>query len=302
MTVFLVVASLFLIWIQLAEYLGGIEHHYFSVNKQLSKELQVNLDITVLMQCSDISIGVLDESSDRLMVNELVELHGSDMDFSGRKLDSKNVEYETLHGVLKKGRRAGHQRKTIVPNGPACRIFGSIPVNRVRGNLFITGATDMYGRRNPNINNFTHQIDELSFGEYYPKLVNPLDGVNAIIDGHLTAYQYFLSIVPTTYKRTSSGRVVNTNQYSVTERAGETGDSFKIPPGLYFQYDIEPISLTIIESRMPFSQFMIRTINIVGGIIVCTSWLFKLFQAIFSKSFNSTNSYGYLDKSSNEDE
>lgn len=43
--------------------------------------------------------------------------------------------------------------------------------------------------------NFTHIIDEFSFGEYYPKLINPLDGIVSYASSRKWPqlfYQFFL--------------------------------------------------------------------------------------------------------------
>lgn len=157
--------------------------------------------------------------------------------------------------------------------------------------------------------NFTHIIDEFSFGEYYPKLINPLDGIVSYASSRkwpqlfyqfffiffysreLTnlskiiatmAFQYFISIVPTTYKSSTTGRTIVTNQYAVNEllqdRAGKVH-----PPGLFFKYDIEPVALLITDTRLPFMQFLVRLVNIVGGIIFCTSLAYRFYDKTMTK-------------------
>lgn len=279
--------------------MGGVEHQQFSVNKSVERNMQVNLDITVAMPCEFLTIKDVDISNDQLLAEELIRMDGTDLDLSGRTLDG-NVEYDSFHSVLKRARRARYPTRALKPHGNACRIYGSFPVNKVAGNLYISAKADVFMGtfRRPNLDqyNFTHRIDELSFGAYYPKLLNPLDGVIATTEEPQTVFQYFLSIVPTTYKSSSTGRTVHTNQYAVTEHVGRPGGALNYPAGLFFKYDIEPVSITISDRRMPFSQFLVRTVNIIGGIVVCTSWLFKLFEATFGKTWRSRDSHGYLDK------
>lgn len=50
---------------------------------------------------------------------------------------------------------------------------------------------------------------------------------------------------------------------------------FKIP-GIFFKYDIEPLSLTIEERRTPIYKFLIRMVNIIGGVMVSGNWIYKL--------------------------
>ena len=47
--------------------------------------------------------------------------------------------------------------------------------------------------------NFSHVINELSFGPFYPSLVNPLDRTVNIATAHFHKFQYFMSVVPTVY-------------------------------------------------------------------------------------------------------
>lgn len=50
--------------------------------------------------------------------------------------------------------------------------------------------------------NFSHIVNELSFGPHYPTLLNPLDSTISTTPHHFYKYQYYLSIVPTIYTRT----------------------------------------------------------------------------------------------------
>lgn len=72
-TILLAVGCLFFIWIQLAEYLGGVEDHQFTVDKNVGKDMQINLDMTIAMHCDKMSANVLDKSMDRLIASELLE-------------------------------------------------------------------------------------------------------------------------------------------------------------------------------------------------------------------------------------
>jgi len=69
-------------------------------------------------------------------------------------------------------------------------------------------------------------------------------------------FQYFLSIVPTTYESQTSGKSLLTNQYAVTEQSRKIS-SYSVP-GIFFKYDIEPISLTISDRRTALLAFVVR--------------------------------------------
>jgi hypothetical protein len=126
--------------------------------------------------------------------------------------------------------------------------------------------------------NFSHIISELSFGPFLPSLVNPLDRTVNIATAHFHKFQYFMSVVPTTYSvghpNKMGSKSIFTNQYAVTEQSLEVND--RVIPGIFFKYDIEPILLNIVESRDSFLMFLIKVINILSGTMVAGHWGFVL--------------------------
>ena len=149
--------------------------------------------------------------------------------------------------------------------------------------------------------NFSHHINELSFGPFYPSLTNPLDHTYSTTDAHFYKYQYYLSVVPTIYttdakslrkidkyhESPSSGedgleqhphryskKHVFTNQYAVTEQSHPVPEN--MVPGVFVKYDIEPILLTIAEEWTSIPALFIRLVNVVSGILVAGGWLFLL--------------------------
>lgn len=77
-----------------------------------------------------------------------------------------------------------------------------------------------------------------------------------------TIFQYFLRVVPTTYIDASRRKLI-TSQYAVTDysRSFEHG---KGVPGLFFKYDLEPMSVVIRERTTSLFQFLIRLAGVVG--------------------------------------
>lgn len=47
-------------------------------------------------------------------------------------------------------------------------------------------------------------------------------------------------------------------------------------PGIFFKYDIEPLSVRVTEHRTPFIRFFIKLVNIIGGVLVSGNWVYKL--------------------------
>lgn len=286
----------------------------FSVNGNIDRDITINLDLTVNTPCAGLRVDVLDTTGDTLFASELLQFQETEItDYgkaetfndrvgSGRKQGKSHGVHKALSARRAKKIPRKGARKTV-KDGQACRIYGSFPVTRVQGQLQITAAGYVFRGQpkvSPEMINFTHIIDEFSFGEYYPKLVNPLDdGLLSVAESNNAAFQYFLSIVPTTYVSYSTGRTVKTNQYAVTEQIGTSNRETRTPAGLFFKYDFEPIALTVTDERIPFSQFAVRLVNIVGGLIVSAGWLYRVAETLLSRR-RSRSQYGVLDKGSAE--
>ncbi|OJJ95355.1 hypothetical protein ASPACDRAFT_82201 [Aspergillus aculeatus ATCC 16872] len=211
-------------------WLQGTETHQFSVEKGVSHDLQLNLDIVVRMPCDTLHVNIQDASGDRILAGELLQRERTSWQLWTDKRNRASAhEYQTLsqeepdrlaaqeadahvHHVLGEVRRNSRRK---FPKGPrlrkgdsvdSCRIFGSLEGNKVQGDFHITarghGYHDAQGAHlDHNVFNFTHMITELSFGPHYPTLLNPLDKTIAATEHHYYKYQYFLSVVPTIYSK-----------------------------------------------------------------------------------------------------
>lgn len=51
-------------------------------------------------------------------------------------------------------------------------------------------------------------------------------------------------------------------------------------PGIFFKFDIEPVSLSITDSRTPLLSFIVRMVNIVGGVMVSGGWIYGLWDTL----------------------
>ncbi|MED6217229.1 hypothetical protein PIB30_015789 [Stylosanthes scabra] len=152
--------------------------------------------------------------------------------------------------------REGYVQRVKDEEGEGCNIHGSLQINKVAGHFhFATGKSflnqstsfllDLLALQDSNHLNISHQINKFSFGAQYPGLVNPLDDdevkwVQGPIHGH-GIYQYFIKVVPTIYEDVR-GRVIYSNQYSVTEHFSDSTEQGSVP-GVFFSYDISPIKV-----------------------------------------------------------
>lgn len=148
--------------------------------------------------------------------------------------------------------------------------------------------------------NFSHIINELSFGPYYPNLINPLDNTIAWTPNHFFKYQYYLSIVPTIYTDDvsllplldavnrhphnahpaknvfHSKHAIKTNQYAVTSQSHDVPETYV--PGVFVKFDIEPIMLTIAEEWGGVLALLVRLVNVVSGVMVAGGWAWQMFD------------------------
>lgn len=65
-----------------------------------------------------------------------------------------------------------------------------------------------------------------------------------------------------------------TNQYAVTEQSYQIGE--RSIPGVFFKYDIEPMLLSIEETRPSFLRLFVTVVNIFSGVLVAGHWGFTM--------------------------
>ena len=97
-------------------------------------------------------------------------------------------------------------------------------------------------------------------------------------------FEYYISIVPTIYVDKLGSlfsRYILTNQYAVTEFKHEIGDDvIDASEGIYFNYDIDALSVRVTAQRMSFTKFITRLCGIFGGIYVVLGLLLKLYHSM----------------------
>ncbi|KAF2317404.1 hypothetical protein GH714_021795 [Hevea brasiliensis] len=141
-------------------------------------------------------------------------------------------------------------QRVIDEEGEGCNIYGSLEVNKVAGNFhFVPGKSlhhsnvhvkDLLSVKSYSYN-ISHRINRLAFGDYFPGVVNPLDGVHWEHETPNGIHQYFLKAVPTIYTDIS-GHTVSSNQYSVTEHFKKSEPDQPDSLGVFF-------SMTFLQLR-----------------------------------------------------
>ncbi|KAG2269062.1 hypothetical protein Bca52824_063617 [Brassica carinata] len=172
-------------------------------------------------------------------------------------------------------KREGYVQKVKDEEGEGCNVHGFVEVNKVAGNFhFVPGQSfhqsgfqfhDMVMFQQGNYN-ISHKVNRLAFGDFFPGVVNPLDGVQWNQDKQNGVYQYFIKVVPTVYTDVH-GKTIQSNQFSVTEhfQNAEAG-RMQSPPGVFFYYDLSPIKVIFEEQHVEFLHFLTNVCAIVGGI------------------------------------
>jgi len=187
------------------------------------------------------------------------------------------LELENVEQCLREGLHSNITNR--LRPGEGCNIKGFIEVSKVQGNFHISpGHTfDYHGRHLHDMSAFadarldvSHTIHHLSFGDSFPGVTHPLDGVSkkARGDVDLGMYEYFIEIVPTTFKGRFSSKRLKTNQYSVTEffRSSDPNKGGRFLPGVFFVYDLSPILIEVEERRRSFFHFLVQLCAIIGGV------------------------------------
>lgn len=270
--------------------------------------------MVVAMRCPDIHINVHDASGDRIHAAQVLKSENTNWlqwtDKSGQHQFGKDTNggvltgagyadhdegfgEEHVHDIIYSAKRSSKWAKTPKirgqpKDGNSCRIYGSLVLNKVQGDFHITarghGYSDWFGQHLDHTNfNFSHIINEFSFGAFYPSLVNPLDLTVSATPYNVHKFQYFLSVVPTIYTVTStnifglpSQKTIQTNQYAVTSEERLITQRERTVPGIFFKYDIEPLMLAVEERRDSLMSFILKVVNVLSGVLVAGHWGFTI--------------------------
>ncbi|KAI8349421.1 endoplasmic reticulum vesicle transporter-domain-containing protein [Blakeslea trispora] len=258
-------------------------NYKFIVDSTIDTKMQVNIDLTVAMPCPSLMVHVVDATGQRTRLTDALRLIPAEFSTSiatkHKPIDNPDYVREIIQAAS--GKEYNHE---IAKDMGACRLYGSLHVNKVASNLHITSDGHGYASHahtSHDLLNFTHRIDEFSFGPFYPNLVNPLDDSIEITESNFEVYQYTMAVVPTTYIDSNNNQLL-TNQYSVMD-SHKSFQEGQAVPGLFFKYDIEPISVQISESRhQSFFQFMVRLCGIIGGFAVTAGTCYRLVHFILT--------------------
>eukprot|EP01113_Clastostelium_recurvatum_P011202 TRINITY_DN1565_c0_g1_i4.p1 TRINITY_DN1565_c0_g1~~TRINITY_DN1565_c0_g1_i4.p1 ORF type:complete len:395 (+),score=132.82 TRINITY_DN1565_c0_g1_i4:137-1321(+) len=203
--------------------------------------------------------------------------------------------------------REGFTEALMEQKGEGCEVYGFLLVNKVAGNFhFAPGKSfqqhsmhvhDLQPFKDIGDFNMSHSVVRLSFGNEFPGIINPLDGVAKIEKDESGMFQYFIKVVPTIYE-SIAGELISTNQFSVTEhyralpKSDHGGGQGHGPhshglPGLFFMYDLSPIMVKFTEKQRSLAHFLTGVCAIVGGVFtvagIIDSFIYHSMRSIKKK-------------------
>ena len=223
--------------------------HSLHVDKELQSDIRLLFDVSIASPCEQLVVASVDAGGQKNILNEFVT-----------------------------------PLPIVLPGGvEGCRVKGNVVLNKVSGYLLIVPNASMlpgpFGAMLMLIDqrvNFSHQIHRFAFGpsanekfsgSYFK---NPLDGVVKISDNRHQRFSYELSVLPTQFVDGDGNVLLKTNQYAVKGLRTKIESVNSVLPGLYFEYDLDPMAVTIRSERLGFIWVLVNILGIIGGIYTCS--------------------------------
>ncbi|XP_076635738.1 endoplasmic reticulum-Golgi intermediate compartment protein 2 [Colletes latitarsis] len=305
-SIFTICTIIYLIIAETNYYLDSRLQFKFEPDTDIDAKLKINIDITVAMPCGRIGADVLDSTNQNMKGHQTLEEEDTWWELTQEQrshfkaLKHMNSylreEYHAIHELLWKSNQVTlysempkrtHQ-PSYAPN--ACRVYGSLNVNKVAGNFHITAGRSLPILREHihisafmtgNDYNFTHRINKFSFGGPSPGIVHPLEGDEKIADDNMILYQYFVEVVPTDIQTLFS--TSKTYQYSVKDhyRPIDHQKGSHGIPGIFFKYDMSALKVKVTQQRDTVCQFLVKLCATIGGIFVTSGLVKNIVQSFW---------------------
>jgi endoplasmic reticulum-Golgi intermediate compartment protein 3 len=108
-----------------------------------------------------------------------------------------------------------------------------------------------------------------------------MDGTYKIMDT-LAIHKYFIKVVPTYVE--SFFQTIQSAQYSYTEFIQKIDLQKRIAlPGIFFVYDLSPITITYKEGGRGLLHFLVKLCAIIGGAFAISTFFDSLIHKITKK-------------------
>lgn len=290
--------TLFVLYSEFGSLFDGYIEETFELKKEVETSIPINIDLFVKTKCEYLSFNWRDKTGDHLLVNELIKLENMPffVPFNVRSLNDYNEIYTPEINEIFDRAMPAEFRDAIdtsllegSQNFDGCHVFGTINVNAVEGQFQITGKG--YGYPDETMApidklDFTHVINEMSFGQFLPFLNNPLDNIAQIpeYEDRNAKYKYNIDVIPTKYNKL--GGSIVTTQYAVNfdnikSDLNFVGKKVQSLPGIFFTIKHEPISVVYTDKRIGFLQFLGRLLTIGCLMMYLASWCYMLLDRFY---------------------
>lgn len=311
---FCVILILSLVYSETKDFVySGVKFH-FTPDDELDSKMDLNVDMTVAMPCRYIGADVLDTTGQSVLSfgqleeeDTWFELSPTQQNhfFAAQRLN--NMLREKNHGIQQLLWKSGYQRifgdmpkRETIPNKAtdACRLHGVLHLTKVAGNFHITAGKVLplpmlaHAHIAPFMDdekfNYSHRINQFSFGPRMVGLVHPLEGDELVASQGSTMYQYFIMAVPTEIESLVSAASgmhgsIQSWQYSVRNQSrviSHHHNSHGIP-GIYFKYDVAPLRVRVVPDAPPIWRFILRLCAIVGGVYTSAGLVHHVLQGLY---------------------
>lgn len=194
------VLIIFLIYNEISYYLDRKLMFSFKPDTDVDAKLKLNIDLTIAMPCNTIGVDILDSTNQNVFSFgslqeddtwwELCPNQKLYFDYIQQLNSYLREEYHSIANILYKSDTENTvysiPQRTITPNSPfdACRVHGSLILNKVSGNFHVTAGRSLQfpqGHIHLNIifndplrSNFSHRIQRFSFGTQISGIIHPL--------------------------------------------------------------------------------------------------------------------------------
>ena len=158
-TVTLILTCIWLAWTETSRWFTGTTTQTFSVEKGVSHEMQINLDVIVAMRCADLHVNMQDAAGDRTLAGDLLrkdptswaQWTGKNAEKGVHELNQEGIGQEwemddlEVHNHLNKKQKKKFAKTPRIRGATdSCRIFGSLDGNKVQGDFHITARGHGY--------------------------------------------------------------------------------------------------------------------------------------------------------------
>ena len=305
-TIAIFLALSLLTFYEISSFITSDLYYEYSIDRDFENKVFFNVDIVIPMVCDFLGPDLLDAAGGQIKSSTVLSEQPAKFQMSKRqekwfetrkKLRARTGEdlYSSLNDIFRTQKTSLTPFPSInddeIPNSEfdSCRIFGSVPVNKVSGNFHIfIGKAISHPMGHSHLNafigkqayNFSHRINNLSFGDK-SSMVNSLEAEIVLTEEKEIMYMYFLRVVPTIF-RTSKHSTELAYQYSVTQlNRVVTPGKRHTHSGIIFKYEFDPVVVTVREREKSFWHFIIQLCGIVGGIFATSGLMHSLISNIF---------------------